>query len=164
MPNNNLVEECSNWFKGFVQINSTKKRGVFDLLIPQTDLYKSDIPALQNHSSSHLWRFRPSSIVIEIDKSKTNFHVLVVTSNSIALKDVGELNCYVRIMGATSGCLVSPKGISNEVRLVQADAQIRNRLFRPNEGGNLFLIEWDHDRGTVVPESIIPIETLIGKS
>jgi hypothetical protein len=99
--------------------------------------------------------------VIEIDKktSSSSFHVLLGVSNAIALKDVGELNCYTRIMGAKSGCLISPKGVSNEVRLVQAESSIRNRLFGSGNVPSRFLVQWDTKNQTVIQDSVIPIET-----
>jgi hypothetical protein len=163
MPSNDLLSEYGNWFKKQVESVNSNSGKNFDILIPRNDLYQLDHPAFLANGSSHLWRFRPSAVVIEIDNSdnRCSFHVMLGISNAIALKDVGELNCYVRIMGAKSGCLISPKGVSNEVRLVQAEASVRNRLFNAGGLSSLFLIEWDSSTGTVVSDSVIPIETVI---
>jgi hypothetical protein len=160
MPASEVLNEYGKWFLNYAKELNNQPGAKFDLLVPSQDLYKLDHPALLRHQSSHLWRFRPSALVIEIDNSTNSsyFHVIVGVSHAIALKDVGELNCYVRIMGAKTGCLVSPKGISNEVRLVQAESSVRDRLFGAEKEASLFLIEWDVNRKTVKPETVIPIE------
>ena len=161
MPSNELLDQYGTWFEEHLRKMDTESGKKFDLLIPRDDLYKLDHSALLAHSTSYLWRFRPSALVIEIDKktSSSSFHVLLGVSNAIALKDVGELNCYARIMDAKSGCLISPKGVSNEVRLVQAESSIRNRLFGSDSKSSRFLIQWDTKNQTVVQDSVIPIET-----
>jgi len=161
MPTNELLDQYGKWFEGHLRKMNTGSEMKFDLLIPRHDLYKLDHSSLLAHKNSYLWRFRPSAVVIEIDKKtrSSTFHVLLGVSNAIALKDVGELNCYTRIMGAKSGCLISPKGVSNEVRLVQAESSIRNRLFGSNSMSSHFLIQWDTKNQTVVKDSVIPIET-----
>ena len=163
MPGNDLLSGYGVWFEQHVKKMNVVSGKKFDILIPRSDLSQLDHPAFLGNSTSHLWRFRPSAVVIETDKNNGafSFHVMLGVSNAIALKDVGELNCYARIMGAKSGCLISPKGVSNEVRLVQAEASVRNRLFNSATSLGLFLIEWDLTTGTVIDESVIPIETVI---
>lgn len=163
MPKADLILSYAQWFKDRIAARRSEEGLVFELILPKNDLYLDEHQAIQSVDSSHLWRFKPSALVIELDQNaeKVDFHVLVATSSAIALKDVGELNCYARIMNAKSGCLVSPKGISNEVRLVQAEKSIRNRLFRPSETCELFLIEWNLEAKTVIHDSVIPIETEI---
>ena len=161
MPSNDLIVQYGKWFEEHLQNLDTGSDKKFDLLIPRHDLYKLDHSSLLGHKTSYLWRFRPSALVIEIDKkaSSSSFHVLLGVSNAIALKDVGELNCYTRIMGAKSGCLISPKGVSNEVRLVQAKSSIRNLLFGSGNVPSRFLVQWDTKNQTVIQDSVIPIET-----
>jgi hypothetical protein len=163
MPSSDVLSEYGNWYKQHVKNMNVVSGKKFDILIPRSDLSQLDHPAFLANSTSHLWRFRPSAVVIETDNNNGaySFHVMLGTSNAIALKDVGELNCYARILGAKSGCLISPKGVSNEVRLVQAEASVRNRLFNSAASLGLFLIEWDLSTGTVIGESVIPIETVI---
>jgi hypothetical protein len=163
MPSNELVEKYGNWFVSHLLKSNSESKKKFDLVIPSQDLYKLDHEVLVAHKTSYLWRFRPSALVVELDTetSSSSFHILVAVSNAIALKDVGELNCYTRIMGATSGCVISPKGISNEVRLVQAESSIRDRLFGPTYNPNRFLVQWDTERNSVVAETVIPIEAIV---
>jgi hypothetical protein len=163
MPGKDLISGYGNWFAQHVRKMNVASGKKFDLLIPRSDLSQLNHPAFLADSTSHLWRFRPSAVVIESDSSNGvySFHVMLGVSNAIALKDVGELNCYTRIMGAKSGCLISPKGVSNEVRLVQAEASVRNRLFNSSASLGLFLIEWDLSTRTVIGDSVIPIETVI---
>lgn len=160
MPSDAVIEKYGKWYKHHIQQSLSRPKSRVDLLFPKSDLYKIDHSAIVSHQTSHLWRFRPSGLVIELDSETQtpSFHVMIAVSNAIALKDVGELNCYSRIMGAKSGCLISPKGISNEVRLVQAEFSIRNRLFGAGDNSGLFLVQWDSARQTVVTDSVIPIE------
>jgi hypothetical protein len=162
VPARELIEESANWFENYVKRTAGNATSTFDLLVPSRtqDLFRIEHPALQQHPTSHLWRFKPSALVIETntETSHSYFHVLVVVSDSISLKDVGELNCYARIAKAKTGCLISSKGISNEVRLVQAELSVRNRLFVPHEGGKLFLVQWDEDKKSAITDSVIPIE------
>jgi len=161
MPPENEIEKYATWFRDFILSKRATKESTVDLIVARQDLYRIDNEFIQGHDSSYLWRFHPSAVVVEVDRRKGSqrFHVLLAVSNAIALKDVGELNCYVRIMNAASGCLVSPKGVSNEVRLLQANASIRNRLFITENHGSIFLVEWDQTLNTIMPESVIPIET-----
>lgn len=160
MPSDAVIEKYGKWYKQHVRRTLSRPENRVDLLFPKSDLYRVDHNAVVTHETSHLWRFRPSALVIELDSDTQTpwFHVMIAVSNAIALKDVGELNCYTRIMGARSGCLVSPKGISNEVRLVQAEFSIRNRLFGTEDNSGLFLVQWDSARQTVLTDSVIPIE------
>lgn len=163
MPSSELVSHCAEWFVNHIKKVYGGPEKSFDLLIPRNDLYVSGHRAILGHSTSHLWRFRPSALVIELDKQEesADFHIMVVVSSTVALKDVGELNCYARIMGASSGCVISPKGISNEVRLVQADSSVRNRLFGHDEFSRLFLIQWDVETQSVLADTVIPVDTLL---
>jgi len=163
MPRNDLIEMYAKWFVGQLRKSCTGSSKEFDLIIPSEDLYKLDHKALTTHQTSYLWRFRPSALVVELDdeRSSYSFHVLLAVSKAIALKDVGELNCYTRLMDAKSGCIISPKGISNEVRLVQAESSIRDRLFGTAHEPNMFLIQWDTKSNSVLENTVIPIDTKI---
>ena len=109
MPSSDVLSEYGNWYKQHVKKMNVVSGKKFDILIPSSDLSQLDHPAFLANSTSHLWRFRPSAVVIETDNNNGaySFHVMLGTSNSIALKDVGELNCYARLMGAKSGCLLN---------------------------------------------------------
>lgn len=161
MPSKDIIEQYGAWYLSYLMDRDTDNPATFELFFPSQDLCESEIEPIMDNNKSHLWRFRPSALVVEKALPTPRFHVVLATSNAISLKDVGELNCYARIMDASSGCIISPKGISNEVRLVQAESSVRDRLFRPSLSSTLFLIQWSLSRGSVIPETVIPIEKTI---
>jgi hypothetical protein len=160
MPSRQLIEDYADWYRSAIARREGIRKSTIEVLVPTEDLWRIDHQALQAHPGCTKWRFRPSALLIEVGnlKPQQEFHVLIAVSNAVSLKDVGELNCYVRILTAASGCVISPKGISNEVRLVQADKSIRTRLFSVNANSDLFLGEWSIELEKVERTSVIPIE------
>lgn len=124
------------------------------------DLNFLDIPEIQELPGCHMWRFRPDAVIVRKSDLHLgpNIHLLNATSSAVSLKDVGIMNAMLRVTGATSSVIVSPKGVSKEVRLLQGDIDTRDRLFSVGESGKVLLLSWDNKTARVIQDAIIPIE------
>jgi len=132
------------------------------------DLNEVDHEGVQSQATSHLWRFRPDAIVIRRDLTTSDWriHLLNASSSAISLKDVGIMNGLVSVVKAELSICISPKGISNEVRILQADRDIRDRLLMGPSPHRIALIEWSSEELVAVRDAVIPDETadlLIGQ-
>lgn len=159
MPDRDVVAEIGKWWSDKLNSRTGTESAEFRLVVPRSNLNLVDERHIQGVDKSPFWRFRPSAVLVEVPFSgAARFHVLTVSSSAISLKDLGELNCYMRIMGASSGLATSVRGVSNEVRLIQADAQIRKRVFEPGANQAMFAATWsEHDR-RIDSFSVIPTE------
>ena len=159
MPTKDLVSTIAEWWSDNLSSRSDTPYSKFRALVPSSNLNLLDDPAVQRASGSPFWRFRPSALVIEeLAESHARFNVVMVFSNAVSLKDVGELNCYMRLMGAPNGLVVSPRGVSNEVRLLQAERNVRARLFEPNPSQRIYAALWNPEMGCVEASSVLPLE------
>lgn len=160
MPSSSEVDRYLSWYKKTLVDKFGRKSSNLSILRPTKKLCFEDHEAIQSNANSHLWRFQPDGLVIERSNQSSSFrlHVLLATSHAVSLKDVGELGSYARILVSPTACLISPKGVSNEVRLVQAEETIRARLFSPGGKSQIFAGQWLDSASGVDSQTIIPIE------
>ena len=159
MPDRDVVAEIGMWWSDKLKSRTSTDSAEVELVIPRSNLNLVDVRNIQAVDKSPFWRFRPSALLVETRLSEAaRFHVLTVSSSAISLKDLGELNCYMRIIGASSGLAASVRGVSNEVRLIQADAQIRKRVFEPGNNQFMFAAAWSETERSIESLSVIPTE------
>lgn len=160
MPTRTVINQYLDWFAESLML--TYQVGADDLVkvTCHENLNLLNVSEVQDKPGCHMWRFRPDALVArrKTNKSDAGIHLLNATSGSISLKDVGTMNAMVRVTGAAVSAIVSPKGISKEVRTLQGDIDIRDRLFRFGETGKIILLSWEAKNLRVVQDAIIPIE------
>jgi len=161
MPRQSHIENYLDWFADAIAHTFKAARSDFWETVCSSNLNEIDHEAIQSQPRSHLWRFRPDALVLrhDLETSEWRIHLLTASSSAISLKDVGIMNGFVNIVNADLSLCFSPKGVSNEVRLLQADREIRDRLFVGPSPHRIALVEWSSDTALVVRDAMIPIES-----
>lgn len=161
MPSKSVIEEYLDWFADAIARTFNVNRVDNWETVCCVNLNQVDHEGIQSQPTSHLWRFRPDALVIRRDFKTPawRIHLLTASSSAISLKDVGIMNGFVSVTNADFSICISPEGISNEVRLLQADCNIRDRLFVGPSPHRIGLVEWSAQESLVVRDAMIPIES-----
>lgn len=161
MPSRLAIEKYLDWFADAIANTFNVERAEIWETVCSVSLNQVDHEGIQSQPTSHLWRFRPDALVIrrEPESPAWRIHLLTASSSAISLKDVGIMNGFISVTKADFSICISPKGISNEVRLLQADRNVRDRLFVGPSPHRIGLIEWSANESLVVRDAMIPIES-----
>jgi len=160
VPEHDIKVQAVNWFCSFLERNSGSPQASFQGETCEKDLSELDHRVIQGDATSHLWRFRPSAIAYrlgEADEPKP-IHLLNVVSGAISLKDVGAMHVYMKLVGAGLSAIVSPTGISGELRILQNEDRLKSRLFLNNHEFQLLLGQWDSTGCQMLQETVLPLE------
>jgi hypothetical protein len=160
MPSELLINEYVSWFAQSIALTYAAPSDSLISLPNPGNLCDLDVTEIQAHQNSHLWRFRTSGLIVRKTRGSlpAGIHLVNATSGAISLKDVGIMNVLLRVTGAGVSAIFSPKGISEEVRLVQADPDISDRLFTYGTHGKILLLPWQSENNSVIKNAIVPIE------
>lgn len=160
MPSEALIQEYVSWFAQSIALTYAAQRDSLISLPNPGNFCDLDVAEIQAHPKSHLWRFRTSGLIVRKTGGSlpAGIHLLNATSSAISLKDVGIMNVLLRVTGAGVSAIFSPKGISEEVRLVQADPEVSDRLFTHGARGKILLLPWQSENNSVIKNAIVPLE------
>lgn len=161
MPSRLVIEKYLDWFADAIARTFSAERVDIWETVCSVNLNQVDHEGIQSQPTSHLWRFRPDALVIrrDLETQAWRIHLLTSSSSAISLKDVGIMSSLISVTKADFSVCISPKGISNEVRLLQADYSVRDRLFVGPSPHRIGLLEWSAVESLVVRDAMIPIES-----
>ena len=63
--------------------------------------------------------------------------------SAISLKEIGEMNCYSKILHAKHSFLASLKGLPDEVNLILLNNDVSNKVLKITENNTIHIFKWD---------------------
>jgi len=122
-----LDQKIIDWLRKYISRN-LKGYGLVQITTPDHVLSKLSDPMFKTVKNISSWDFQPD--ILAIVKKNDNLEFLIVTRHigGFGLKELGEINCYTRIMRPLKSFVVSTSGVSTELAIMLLDESIRKRL------------------------------------
>jgi hypothetical protein len=78
--------------------------------------------------------------------------------SAISLKEIGEMNCYSKILHAKHSFLASLKGLPDEVNLKLLNNDVSNKVLKISESNTIHIFKWDEKIDDIDQITLFPIE------
>ena len=155
MNKNDYIKLSEEWIMDFINFhykdenlsieihNRTKLSSISEGLIKEID----------GHS---LFDFTPDIFVIfKTNDNNIEFFIINVSTESISLKEIGEMNLYTKIAKPKYSMIISLKGIAKEVNLVLSNEDKEKSLLEVGDGSYVSIFQLNESK-EVKEERILP--------
>ena len=106
--------KLKTWLEGFL-IEKFSKTHKIQVLIPDSNLSKLQIPTIKRADGYWAYEFKPDIIGILEDRhsDKIDFVFLNRSLSALSLKEIGELYCYSKMAKPLFAFITSPLGLAS---------------------------------------------------
>lgn len=158
MNKNELTKRLAEWLKEFLATKYSSEYDV-EILIPDSNFSKIANEKLKKVDGYTSLDFHTDVLgILENRKSKTVQLVLLNRSlSAISLKEIGEMNCYSKLINPKHSFLSSLKGLPEEVNLILMNKELENKLLKISDDLSIVVFKWDEEKDKIDSISIFPI-------
>ena len=159
MNKNELTVIIAKWLEGFL-LNRYGDDFNIEVIIPESNFSKIANESLKKVDGYTSLDFHTDVLgILENKKTKSVKLVLLNRSiSAISLKEIGEMNCYSKLMNPKHSFLVSLKGLPEEVNLILLQKEMEQKLLKINTDLEIIVFKWDEDNSKIDPLTVFPIE------
>lgn len=160
MDKNEFTKKLQSWFATFLTRKFGDSYEIIDVIIPDVYLSKLNNELIKSLPNYSIWDFKPDILGILKNKDSKEINLVFVnrSTSALSLKEIGELQCYARLVNAKLALLVSLSGVSNEVNILLLENDIRRRLLNYGDDQNIIIFSWDIQSDGVDYNSVMPLE------
>lgn len=153
-----LTIRLAEWLASFLEEKYSRDFDV-EVLIPESNFSKLANEKLKRVNGYTSFDFKTD--VLGILENKASGTVKLVLMNrsisAISLKEIGEMNCYCRLVSPRHAFLCSLKGLPEEVNLILLNNNQEQKLLKINDELDIVIFKWDADKDRVNEISLFPI-------
>lgn len=154
-----LILSLSHWLHDFLN-NKYSNEYQIETIIPENHLSKLANTTLKKIDGYTALDFHPD--IISLMSEKTTNHVEVVIMNlsktAISLKEIGEMNCYSKVLKSKHSFIVSTKGVPEEVNLILLNNKTMDKLLKIDNLNYIHIFRWDEDKKSIDVNTIFPLK------
>jgi hypothetical protein len=154
-----LILSLSDWLHTFLNKNYSNEY-LIETIIPENHLSKLANNTLKKIDGYTALDFHPD--IISLMSNTTTNHVEVVIMNisntAISLKEIGEMNCYSKILKSKHSFIVSTKGVPEEVNLILLNNNTMDKLLKVGNSNYIHIFRWDDDNKSIDANTIFPLK------
>lgn len=159
MTKSQFTEILSLWLYEFL----FKKYGDdynIEVLIPDGNLSKTPNKTIKKMDAYTSFEFHPDvlGLLTSKDTDKVEAVLLNRSINAISLKEIGEMNCYSKILYAKHSFIASLKGLPEEVNLILLNNEMSNKILRISESNTIHIFKWDEKNSDIDQITMFPID------
>lgn len=147
------------WLEGFLIERFSKTHNV-QVLIPDSNLSKLQMPAIKHIDGYWAYEFKPDVLGILEDKQSDMVELVFInrSTSALSLKEIGELYCYSKIAKPLFSFITSPLGLASDVALLLLDKEVQNSVLSFDSDRTIIIFKWDTSSSNIEKETIYPIE------
>lgn len=159
MDKNEFTNRLSQWLKDFLEAKYSSDYEI-EVLIPNSNFSKIANEKLKTIDGYTSFDFHSDLLgILEHKKQKSVELILLNRSTSaISLKDIGEINCYSKLVKPKHSFIASLKGLPEEVNLILMNKDLEEKLLKISEDLTVIVFKWDEKTDSIDAISIFPID------
>ena len=159
MTKSQFTEILARWLFEFLNKNYSIEYEI-EVIIPDGNLSKNPNQTIKKMDAYASFEFHPD--ILGLLTSKTNGKVESVLLNrsisAISLKEIGEMNCYSKILHSKHSFLASLKGLPDEVNLILLNNDVSDKVLKISERNTIHIFKWDEKKSEIDQITLFPID------
>lgn len=156
-----FVDLMKEWMERYLRKTYSGEYDI-EVIVPSSNISKLQIEAIKKVENYSSFEFSPDILGVLRNKKTKEIKLAFMNRSisAISLKEIGELHCYSKLANPIFSCIVSPKGLPNEVNLLLLNKDIELKLLKYSENKFINIFRWDETTNNVDKKSIFPLDEL----
>lgn len=157
-----LTKSMSDWLSGFLNAKYSNDY-LIEILQPDSHLSKNTNATIKKIDGYTSFDFHTDIIGLLTSKSTSKVEVVLLnrSTSAISLKEIGEMNCYSKILKAKHSFIVSIKGLPDEVNLILLNDEVADKLLKITDDVYIHIFKWDAENNQIDSLSAFPLKNNI---
>lgn len=153
-----LTVRLAEWLTKFLEEKYSRDFNV-EVLIPDSNFSKLANEKLKRVGGYTSFDFKTDVVGILENKMSGSVELVLMNRSisAISLKEIGEMNCYCRLVNPRHAFLCSLKGLPEEVNLILLNNNLEQKLLKINKDLDIVIFKWDVVSDHIVEISLFPI-------
>ncbi len=154
-----LIESLRGWLNDFLH-DLYSKDYYLETIIPENNLSRLPNSTLKKINGYTALDFHPDVICLMTHKTTQQIESIImnVTTTAISLKEIGEMNCYSKILKSKHSFIVSSKGLPEEVNLILLNNKTLEKLLKIDNTNYIHIFRWDEKLKSIDLNTLFPLK------
>lgn len=162
MNKDELTDSLCEWLSVFLDTKYSNDY-LIEILKPESHLSRNTNVAIKKLDGYASFDFHTDIIGLLTHKEKGEVEVVLMNRSlsAISLKEIGEMNCYSKILKSKHSFIASTKGLPDEVNLILLNDEIAEKLLKITDEMYIHIFKWDAESNQIDSLSAFPLKNNI---
>ena len=162
MNKNELTDSLCEWLSIFLDTRYSKEYNI-EIIKPDSHLSRNTNLAIKKLDGYTSFDFHTDIVGLLTHKNSGEVEVVLMnrSTSAISLKEIGEMNCYSKILKSKHSFLASTKGLPDEVNLILLNDEVAEKLLKISDNMYIHIFKWDAESNQIDSLSAFPLKNNI---
>ena len=158
MDKKEFTTVLSGWLENYLKSIYSKTHNI-EIVIPSSNFSKISNEKLKKIDGYTSFDFHTDLLGILENKKNNNVELVILnrSTSAVSLKEIGEMNCYSKLIKPKHCFIASLKGLPEEVNLILLSKDKEEKILKITKDLYITIFKWDESKNKIDPISIFPI-------
>jgi hypothetical protein len=153
-----LTIRLAQWLASFLDEKYSHNFDI-EVVIPEANFSKLANENLKRVNGYPSFDFKTDVLGVMENRASGVVELVLMnrSTSAISLKEIGEMNCYCRLVKPKHAFLGSLRGLPEEVNLILLNNSQEQKLLKINDELDIVIFKWDEEKDRINEISVFPI-------